>query len=289
MDSIRSAEQTSRPKRAFFIDGENNVKQLLVGLENLDANDEIVVFHRDNFPKDCRAKLESCSAKIEWINCVNPKTKNSMDFQIVSEFSIRLASNSFGHGYIVSRDKGYLAAVNYLARAPQGKRHILALVPSISEAIAGNISNYIRFLEEATTPDEIREFFALFMSNASAKKVLGILEDFFRRKIHEEKVLDNVISLNEDTRTRSVLELPGIGTALAKKLEGVDIRTEGELKRTGAVGAWKMIHEEDQAFPSKWVYTFEAALQGIRATQLDDALKEKLRHDVEMTIPAQAA
>ena len=50
-----------------------------------------------------------------------------------------------------------------------------------------------------------------------------------------------------------------------------------------------MIHEEDQAFPSKWVYTFEAALQGIRATQLDDALKEKLRHDVEMTIPAQAA
>lgn len=289
MDNVQSREESPRPKRMFFIDGENNVKQLLVGLESLNSNDVIVVFRRENFPKDCKARLESCPARTEWINCVDPRTKNSMDFQIVSEFAIRLAENSFNHGYIVSHDKGYLAAVNYLAKAPQGKRHILALVPNISEAIAGNVSSYIRYLEEATSPNEIREFFALFMSNAAAKKVLGILEAFFRRSIQEEEAISNVLSLNENLRTRPILELPGIGTALAKRLEEVGIRTEGELRKIGAVEAWRMVREKDQAFPSKWVYTFEAALQGIRATQLDDALKEKLRHDVEVTIPAQAA
>lgn len=289
MDDVQSAEKGSRPRRMFFIDGENNVKQLLVGLESLNSNDIIVVFRRENFPKDCKARLESCPARIEWIDCVNPRTKNSMDFQIVSEFAIRLATSSFNHGYIVSHDKGYLAAVNYLAKAPQGRRHILALVPNISEAIAGNISSYIRYLEEATSPDEIREFFALFMSNTAAKKVLGILEAFFRRRIHEEETISNVLSLNENLYARPILELPGIGTALAKRLEEVGIRTEGELRRIGAIDAWKMIREKDRAFPSKWVYTFEAALQGIRAAQLDDTFKERLRHDVEVTIPAQAA
>lgn len=289
MDNVQSGEESPRPRRMFFIDGENNVKQLLVGLESLNSNDVIVVFRRENFPKDCKAKLESCSARIEWVNCVNPRTKNSMDFQIVSEFAIRLAANSFNHGYIVSHDKGFLAAVNYLVKAPQGKRHILALVPNINEAITGNVSSYIRYLEEATTPDEIREFFALFMSNAAAKKVLGILETFFRHRIHEEEAVSNVLSLNENLRTRPILELPGIGTALAKRLEEVGIGTEGELRRIGAVDAWRMVRKKDQAFPSKWIYTFEAALQGIRTTELDDMLKEKLKHDVERTIPAQAA
>lgn len=289
MNDVQSNEKSFRPKRTFFIDSENNVKQLLVGFENLNPDDVIVVFHRGCFSKECKAKLESCRAKVEWINCVSPKTKNSMDFQIVSEFSIRLASNSFDHGYIVSCDKGYLAAVNYLANAPQGKSHVISLASSINEAITGNISSYTHFLEEAKTPDDIREYFALFMSSTSARKVVDVLEGFFQRITHEKEGSNNVFSLRGNTRTSSLLELPGIGTALAKRLEEVGIGTEGELRKIGAIDAWGMVHEKDQMFPSKWVYTFEAALQGIRATELDDTLKEKLRHDVEVAIPAQAA
>ena len=289
MGGEENAGKNPRPRRAFFIDSENNIKQLLFGLENLNANDLVVVFHRNNFPKDCRAKLETCLAKVEWITCVEPRTKDSMDFQIVSEFSMRLVSESFDHGYIVSHDKGYLPALNYLARTPQREGHILGLAPNITEAISGTISDYIHFLEDARTLDDVREFFTLFMSKSAAKRVMGIVRNFIQREIDIEKEVDNVLSLNENMRARPILELPGIGTALAKRLEEVGIGTEGELRKIGAVDAWRMIREKDQAFPSKWVYTFEAALQGIRATQLDDTLKEKLRHDVEVTIPAQAA
>lgn len=287
MHSIQTAMKSSMPRRAFFLDSENGVKQALTGLEKLTSSDTVCVFHRNNFSKDCKTRLENCPARVEWITCAGPSSKNSMDFQIVSEFSMQLAAGAFDHGYILSRDQGYLPALNYLAKTPEREGRILALAPSIGEAITESVTDYLRYLENAQTFDDVRAFFTLFMSNNAAKKMTDILEDFMCRKVrdatHDAPPLDN------DVWTAPIIELPGIGPRLANKLEDVGIKTKGELKRIGAVGAWKMIHEEDQAFPSKWVYTFEAALRGIRATELDDTLKESLKQDAETANPARAA
>ena len=59
MNDVQSNEKSFRPKRTFFIDSENNVKQLLVGFENLNPDDVIVVFHRGCFSKECKAKVHT--------------------------------------------------------------------------------------------------------------------------------------------------------------------------------------------------------------------------------------
>lgn len=289
MDDEQEITLNSRPRRMFFIDSENGAKQLLVGLERLNANDVVVVFHRGTYSKDCRAKLDSCKAKVEWISCVEPRSKNSMDFQIISELSMRFISDSFDHGFVVSRDQGYLPAVNYLAKSPQRDGCVVALSPSIDDAVSGSIAGYIRYLEDAKTLEDIREFFTLFMSKAASKKVMGILKDVLRREIKREETLDNVLSLNEGIEESSFLAVPGIGSVLAKKLEGVGISTVEELRALGSVNAWRMIRRHDASFPARWVYTFEAALRGVSAADLEEGVKLALKSEIDTTESIQAA
>ncbi|WP_195762891.1 hypothetical protein [Eggerthella guodeyinii] len=116
--NVRSGKAT----RAFFLDSENGAARLLEGMELLNRSDLVVVFHRGSFPHEVKNKLERTSCSIEWVKCVDPGVKNSMDVQIIAELALRLATGQFEDAYILSEDKGLSSCDPLLAANAAGKR-----------------------------------------------------------------------------------------------------------------------------------------------------------------------
>lgn len=72
-------------RRVFFIDSENGITGLIEGVQYLNSTDKVIVFHRDDIPQGTRARICKTPATVEWVACVDPKMKNSMDVQIIAE------------------------------------------------------------------------------------------------------------------------------------------------------------------------------------------------------------
>lgn len=166
----------SRVHRAFFIDSENGLFSLIEGLEYLTDLDKLFVFHRENVAQELRLKIELCPAQIDWILCVDPKIKNSMDVQIIAELSAQLEANTFDSGFIVSNDKGYLPALHYLKQTSRGNNHVIELIPSIEREVAKGAFRMIDSLRSARSSNELKESLALTLGNTAAESTYANLE-----------------------------------------------------------------------------------------------------------------
>lgn len=80
----------------------------------------------------------------------------------------------------------------------------------------------------------------------------------------------------------SLKNLPNIGKTLSSRLQGIGIYTLEDLKKTGAVKAFQFLQEKSpQTLPlCYYLYSFQAALKGIKWTDLTETEKRKLRKAV---------
>lgn len=104
-------------KRLFLIDKENTGKRFLSGLNQLTANDKVIIFHYENageIKPEILVPLAHCKAAVEIIK-MNTHTKNAMDFQICTYIGYLYSQyKRNAEYYIVSDDKGYGASIEFI-------------------------------------------------------------------------------------------------------------------------------------------------------------------------------
>ena len=71
--------------------------------------------------------------------------------------------------------------------------------------------------------------------------------------------------------------LPGIGKALAARLESVGIPTAEALREKGSRASWVLLKKQDPATSINWLYALEGAVLGIAVKELDDETKTALK------------
>lgn len=287
MTNAEIGDHPNRPLRAFFLDSENGAARLLEGMELLTRSDLVVVFHRGSFPLEVKNRLELASCAVEWVKCVDPGIKNSMDVQIIAELSMRLATDGFKAAYVLSEDKGYLPAVHYLQQVQQGKGRDIALVKNVMHAASRTVLFALTALGAAEGIGDFENALAPLFGACEIRGIVGRLEKVLAEDVDGEggsaagKIEEEPAALAPENGRASFVDLPGIGRALAGKLEGADVTNPEELARIGAVGAWTRIYRTDASFPPKWVYSFEAAIEGVPVHAIDPETKRRLKGDIK--------
>lgn len=192
-------DDASRGGRLFFIDSENGFERLIEGCENLNPNDLVVVFFRGSVPKQVRLSLEFSPAQVEWITCVDPGIKNSMDFQIVADLALRLTLSGFDEGYVVSCDKGFNPALHYLKQQSVARGSELLLVPSISHAVVHSVTRALWQLAQLDSRQAIEHAFSLLLGRQDAEKLVDrISEVLVREALEQERFLEEARAASED-------------------------------------------------------------------------------------------
>ena len=103
-------------KNFYLIDGDNNINLGLRGIEMLTEENYVMIFHSKAMEiTKFKKKLSGCRAQVEFIESVRGG-KNSLDFQITTELGFLSQQKDLERAYIISCDKGYDAAVEYVNR-----------------------------------------------------------------------------------------------------------------------------------------------------------------------------
>lgn len=178
--------ETQKAARMFFIDSENGIERLTEGCMNLNANDTIVVFHRDNIKASVLTNLEFSPAQVDFIECVDRGVKNSMDVQIIAELALRLGSHAFDEGYVISRDKGFRPAIHYLQLTPQASSCKLSFAESIDHGLFQSVTNAFSNAATFDSRVDIERAFSLVVGPQNASTLVERLD----------KVLTNERSLS---------------------------------------------------------------------------------------------
>ena len=101
-------------KKVFLIDGDNNINLGLRGVEMLTEDSYVMIFHSKAMEiTKFKKKLAGCRAQIDFIESVR-SGKNSLDFQITTELGFLSHNKDLESAFIISCDKGYDAAVDYV-------------------------------------------------------------------------------------------------------------------------------------------------------------------------------
>ncbi len=291
MSAATAQQPLPHAQRAFFIDSENGLSQLIKGVELLDRSDKVIVFYRDNIASNSRVKIEMSAPMTEWVACVDPGIKNSMDVQIIAELSARLQADEFDFGFVVSNDKGYLPAIHYLEQTKRARGHALALVPTIEHAVFRGALELVQAIRTIHNRADLERTFALAVGRENASNVLSQLSDLLSQEI--DVAPDATASKSETADSSCELETPpradsndnqdsfkntaGIGRAISAKLGSVGINGPKQLADIGAPEAWRRIRKIDRAFPAKWMCVFEAAILGIPPDSLCQERKKELK------------
>ncbi len=99
----------------FLIDFENISMGGLTGIDQLTADDQILLFYSEMANKisiDLHLQLERCPAKREYF-CVKTGRKNALDFQLATHLGYLIATHPKTHYAIVSKDEGFNALVDF--------------------------------------------------------------------------------------------------------------------------------------------------------------------------------
>ena len=97
---------------AFFIDFENVRGAGIEGLNEIEEDDVVYLFHGDNDSFPMRFLTSERFKNISFIKC-NVGTKNAMDFQLISYMGYKLMDPYLDSFVVVSKDKGYDSTINF--------------------------------------------------------------------------------------------------------------------------------------------------------------------------------
>lgn len=254
--------------RLFFIDSENGFERLIDGCENLNPSDRIIVFHRGGVSKKSKARLDLSSAQLEWIGCVDPGVKNSMDFQIVAELASRLVQTGFEEGYVISNDKGFAPALHFLKQHVATAKCELALAPTIGHTLVYSAQRALRDLEQLDSRESIERAFSLVVGIKDAQALVD--------KISDVLVAEAAKAPND---AEKLIDLKGVGKSLSKRLQDAGISTPAQLRAAGSVEAWRRIRELDASFSLRWLYVLESAITDDALGDIESERKLRLRQE----------
>lgn len=99
----------------FLIDIENVANSGFEGLENLSAEDSLLIFYSEKHSSinlSVHQKLEQSPARKEYLS-IKTGGKNALDFQLVTWLGYRLAKTPLESYVIVSKDTGFDAVVDF--------------------------------------------------------------------------------------------------------------------------------------------------------------------------------
>lgn len=107
-------------KRLFLIDLENVGRRFMQGLSELTPQDSVELFHAEVYgnevPNDILYEIKKFTQNVE-ISSMKAHTKNAMDFQLCTFLGYQVAKwGQSVNYYIVSEDKGYLAATEFIKK-----------------------------------------------------------------------------------------------------------------------------------------------------------------------------
>lgn len=126
----------TKDMRIYYIDFENVGFKGLEGIETLTKNDKVIIFiykhsseqeisHLKQYLKDTKAKVV--------MNFFKVHTKNSLDFKICTELGIQAMKHKReAVHFIVSHDKGYIAAIEHMESMGE-KCKIVSAIKPVSE------------------------------------------------------------------------------------------------------------------------------------------------------------
>lgn len=96
----------------YLIDYENLGNNAIIGANNLNKDDNVVIFYNENstIKLNTHIQLEKCVAKKEYYN-VKSKTSNALDFQLSSYVGSLIKKEK--NICIISKDRGFQAVVDF--------------------------------------------------------------------------------------------------------------------------------------------------------------------------------
>ena len=192
-------------KRYYLIDFENVGKKFLKGVEYLSMEDTVFLYHnleRGNTTcPDVVNQLNLSKATIKIIP-VYRNTLNAMDFEIVAHLGFLIGQNgNYAEYHIVSEDKGYVAAIDFL-KNETGTTAVIDMVSSfgkiqekdtIRENIADMLPKFpnkvIKITSEAfQTAKTLEEYHNTLEQKLSrdAREIYSITKDYFKEHISQE-------------------------------------------------------------------------------------------------------
>lgn len=78
-----------------------------------------------------------------------------------------------------------------------------------------------------------------------------------------------------------LISLKGIGKTAVAKLAQIGIETPSQLREAGAVKAWTGIKALDESFAIRWLYAFDAAIEGIGPERITRKRRAALKSEAE--------
>lgn len=168
-------------KRVFIMDMENTNNFNFLKKYEVSKKDEVILFLSDNSrcipPKDLTYILDNeINIKSEYVSV---GTKNAMDFQMVAYISLNVKSNK--QYYIVSDDKGFEVAANYIKYKTNKKIEIIN--QEVETIKATEILS-----DEDSIKNEILSIISTTSGSEDFKNKVKKLNLQDRRKIHNELV-----------------------------------------------------------------------------------------------------
>lgn len=119
-------------KAYYLVDYENVHKKGLYGIDDLEKNDNVIIFYSpnaDKLPFSLHSQIIETKAKITYFE-VDTVGKNALDFQLSSYIGYIVGKHSKCMCYIISKDSGYENVCNFWRK--YGKK--ICLIPDISQS-----------------------------------------------------------------------------------------------------------------------------------------------------------
>lgn len=135
----------------YLVDFENVNGEGLSGIERLGPDDVVTIFYSKNASTisfEMHQALNESKAQIDYLKVVSG-TKNALDFQLVSYLGYLMALKPDATYYLVTKDKGYNAVVDFWKDAKKN----VSLIANLKKVTVEQENNEIRKVLKPCLPD----------------------------------------------------------------------------------------------------------------------------------------
>ncbi|MCR5355614.1 MAG: hypothetical protein K6E43_08505 [Lachnospiraceae bacterium] len=132
------AVEEKRNNRLYLVDYENVSDAGLVGVNQLSANDLVIIFYGSKVKSIAYESLMGITASAANIEHMKAEktAKNYLDFQLTTYLGYKLGQNSYSEIYVISKDSGFDAVVDFWNNKGQAIKRQEAIVVTKKSAKA---------------------------------------------------------------------------------------------------------------------------------------------------------
>ena len=115
VSNTHKAVEEKRNNRLYLVDYENVSDAGLVGVNQLSANDLVIIFYGSKVKSiayESLIAITDSAANIEHMKA-EKTAKNYLDFQLTTYLGYKLGQNSYSEIYVISKDSGFDAVVDF--------------------------------------------------------------------------------------------------------------------------------------------------------------------------------